>query len=109
MVWHSSGQRCRKPRSHDGMNKSPADSYHQKLSECRLDPVGDPLIHGVAEPSRFSSGFSTSEVVAKALGWQQELAARVREIQERPDVPFEQKTDTANFFGQSGCRGGTGY
>ena len=35
---------------------------------------------------------------AKALGWQQELAARVREYQERPDIPLEGKTEAANLL-----------
>jgi hypothetical protein len=80
------------------MNESKADSYYQKLREYRLDPVGDPLICGIPEPSPFSSGFSTGEVVAKALGWQQELAARVRETQKTPGIPFEQKTEAANLL-----------
>ena len=80
------------------MNKSKADSYLQKLKECRLDPIGDPLISGIREPYPFSSGFSTGEVLEKALGWQQELAARVREYQEEPDIPFEERTEVANLL-----------
>ena len=78
--------------------KSKADSYSQKLKECRLDPVADPLIGGIRKPSPISSGFSTGEVFAKALGWQQELAARVREYQEKPDASFEERAEAANFL-----------
>ena len=80
------------------MSETAADSYSQKLTECRLDPPGDPLIDGIREPYPLSSGFSTGEVFEKALGWQQELAARVREYQERPDIPFEGKTEAANLL-----------
>jgi hypothetical protein len=80
------------------MNKSKADSYSRKLKECRLDPVADPLIGGIPKPSPISSGFSTGEVLEKALGWQQELAARVREYQEEPNISFEQRTEAANFL-----------
>lgn len=78
------------------MNESRADSYLRKLEECRLEPLADPLINGIGAPNPSSAGFSTGEVVARALGWQQELAARVREYQEGPDIPFEQKTEAAN-------------
>lgn len=81
------------------MSESKADSYSQKLKECRLDPVADPLIGGISEPYLFSSGFSTGEVLAKALAWQQELAARVRKYQEEPDISFEQqRTEATNFL-----------
>jgi hypothetical protein len=52
----------------------------------RLDSVADPLIGGISEPYPFSSGFSTGKVLAKALVWQQEIAARVRKYQEEPDI-----------------------
>ncbi len=80
------------------MSETAVDSYSQKLTECRLDPPGDPLIDGIREPYPFSSGFSTREVCAKALGWQQELAARVRDYQERPDIPLEGKTEAAGLL-----------
>jgi hypothetical protein len=70
------------------MSETAVDSYSQKLTECRLDPIGDPLIDRIREPYPFSLGFSTGEVSEKALGWQQELAARVREYQECPDIPL---------------------
>ena len=80
------------------MSETAVDSCSQKLTECRLDPPGDPLIDGIREPYPLSSGFSTGKVCAKALGWQQELAARVREYQERPDIPLEGKTEAANLL-----------
>jgi hypothetical protein len=80
------------------MNKSKADSYSRKLKECRLDPVADPLISGIREPYPFSSGFSTGEVMEKALAWQQEFAARVREEQEAPGIPFEERTKSATLL-----------
>ena len=80
------------------MNKSKADSYSQKLKECRLDPIGDPLIYGIREPYPFSSGFSTGEVLEKALAWQQEFAARVRKYQEEPDMPLQERTEVANLL-----------
>ena len=80
------------------MSETAVDSYSQKLTECRLDPLGDPLIDRIREPYPLSSGFSTGKVCAKALAWQQELAARVREYQERPDIPFEGKTEAANLL-----------
>jgi hypothetical protein len=80
------------------MSKSRADSYSQKRRDCRLDPIGDPLISGIPEPYPYSSGFSTGEVCKKALAWQQELTARVRKYQEGPDIPFEQKTEAANYL-----------
>ena len=81
------------------MNKSKADSYSQKLKERRLDPIGDPLICGIREPYPFSSGFSTGEVLEKALAWQQEFAARVaREQQEEPGIPFEERTESATLL-----------
>jgi hypothetical protein len=98
MVRHFPGERRPKHCSYDGMNEPPADSYLQRFRECRLDPIGNPLIAGIPEPSPYSSGFSTGQVVAKALGWQQELAARVREIQERPGIPLDQRTEAANFL-----------
>ena len=78
------------------MNKSMADSYSQKLTECRLDPIGDPLFYGIRQPYPFSLGFSTGEVLEKALAWQQEFAARVRKYQEKPDIPFQERTEVAN-------------
>ena len=80
------------------MSKSRADSYLQKLEECRLDPISDPLISGIPEPYPFSSGFSTGEVFEKALAWQQELTARVRKYQEQPDIPLEEKTQAATLL-----------
>ena len=80
------------------MNKSKADAYSQKLKECRLDPVADPLIGGIPKPSPISSGFTSGEVLEKALAWQQELAARVRESQENPGISFAQRTEAANFL-----------
>ena len=91
-------RRGTKRPANDGMSETAADSYSQKLTECRLDPPGDPLIDGIREPYPFSSGFSTGEVCAKALGWQQELAARVRDYQERPDIPLEGKTEAAGLL-----------
>jgi hypothetical protein len=78
------------------MNES--GSFSRKLREYRLDPVADPLIPGIGEPYRFSSGFSTGEVLAKALGWQQELAARVTKDQEEPGIAFEERTESAQLL-----------
>ncbi len=80
------------------MNKSKADSYLQKLKECRLDPIGDPLVLEIAKPYPFSAGFSTGEVFEKALGWQQELAARVRDYQERTDSSIEDRVEAAQLL-----------
>jgi hypothetical protein len=80
------------------MSETAVDSCWQKLTECRLDPIGDPLIDGTREPSPFSSGFLTSEVLEKALGWQQEFAARVRKYQEEPDMPLEERKKAANLL-----------
>ncbi|MGA7904844.1 MAG: hypothetical protein WCA06_19615 [Terrimicrobiaceae bacterium] len=80
------------------MNKSKADSYLQKLKERRLDPIGDPLICGIRVPYPFSSGFSTGEVLEKALAWHQEFAARVRKYQEEPDMPLQERTEAANLL-----------
>ena len=98
LVRHPSGQRCSEHRSYDGVNKSKADSYLQKLKERRLDPIGDPLICGIREPYPFSSGFSTGEVLEKALAWHQEFAARVRKYQEEPDMPLQERTEAANLL-----------
>ena len=80
------------------MNKSQADSFSQKLRECRLDPVADPLIGWISKPYPFSAGFSTGEVCEKALGWQQELAARVCEYQERTDSSIEDRVEAAQLL-----------
>jgi hypothetical protein len=80
------------------MNKREAGSYVRKLKECRLDPVADPLIAGISLPHPFSRGFSTGEVLEKALAWQQELAARVREELEQPGIPLEERTKSAQLL-----------
>jgi hypothetical protein len=41
--------------------------------------------YGVSQIRR-RLGFSTGKVLAKALVWQQEIAARVRKYQEEPDI-----------------------